>query len=96
VTSCGIIICSPFPCTTAARGCASTCDTNHDCAPGFACDAGHQCVAPPSQVDGDPGTCHLGRSPGATGAAGGLGALLAVALAALRRRERRRLPARRP
>jgi N-acetylneuraminic acid mutarotase len=96
VASCGIIICSPFLCTTAARGCASTCDTNHDCAPGFACDAGHQCVAPPSQVDGDPGTCHLGRSPGATGAAGGLGALLAVALAALRRRERRRLPARRP
>jgi MYXO-CTERM domain-containing protein len=83
--ACASVSCAPFLCTVAARGCATTCATVRDCAPGFACDGDGRCVAPPDAVDGDAGACSLEGAPSrAPAAALALGAL--VAAIGLRRR----------
>jgi N-acetylneuraminic acid mutarotase len=85
-SSCASVSCAPFLCTAAARGCATTCATVHDCAPGFACGTDHRCAAPPGVVEGDAGACSLERSPSrAPAAVLALGAMIAAAVG-LRRR----------
>ena len=78
--------CAPFLCTAAARGCATTCDTASDCAPGFACWMNHACVAPPDAAEGDAGSCALSpRDRGRGELLGTMGILAALALARRRR-----------
>jgi N-acetylneuraminic acid mutarotase len=87
-TSCTALRCTPFLCTAAARGCATSCAGVADCAPGFACSADHLCVAPPAAVDGDPGACDLGPGPGP----GRDTAIAVIAIAAAAGIRRRRYP----
>jgi N-acetylneuraminic acid mutarotase len=85
--------CSPYACETASGTCRSGCQSVHDCAAGFVCDATKHCVFPPSPSGGDDGGCRA--APGSRASAGesarfglGLGALVAMALRWRSRREK--------
>ena len=84
--NCGTLICSPFLCTTAALAAPPPATRRHRLRPRLRVQPRPPVRRPSSEVDGDPGTCGLGKAGGTGGATGGLGALLAITLASLRRR----------
>ena len=81
--------CAPYGCDPANPGCKTSCQSAEDCADGFVCDSGGQCVGAPSAAGDDGGD---GCGCRTAGAARGRSALhlaalmLAVAAAARRRR----------
>ncbi len=82
--ACQVTSCAPFLCTVAARGCATTCATVTDCAPGFACGLDQRCVAPPEVAEGQAPGCAMG----AGGAPEGSGPAVLLALLTLGSRRR--------
>jgi hypothetical protein len=84
-----LLSCGAFACDTQASSlaCLASCTTSADCAPGFVCDASHDCVAPRNTYVDD--ACALSRAGGLRPAPGRPfepAALFLAALAALRRR----------